>query len=139
MISPPFSTKKHLMIHQNYLKRLRRVVWGLVLLLIIFFLGGFLDFGAGSLLIIVLLYFGLGIVLNVSVVKSGAKGKLRLYLLLTGISSTVFSLGVTYGIVGIMGYYTINDFLYLSSVIIAFLAFVIGTICSLFWLNKGGS
>ena len=116
--------------------RIKKLVFGLIGLFVIFFLFGFLDIGGMALLITMLLYFAIGVALISYVIKSKARGKLRVYLLIAAISSLVFACGVSYGIMGILRAYRINDSIYISSVTISAIGFIAGGIGSLVLLKS---
>lgn len=122
----------------NKIKRFKRIVYGLIGLFALFFITGFLDLGGKTLLVIILLYFVLGIILNICIFRSKPEGKPRASLLLTGVAVAVFSMGVTYGILGIWGLYPINDIVYLTSVIASWSGFLFGAIWSILELRKRG-
>ena len=124
------------MLNEKNQKGLKRLVYGLITLFILLFLSGILDIGGKLLFALILLYFVLSVAINVLIFKSKPEGKLKVFLLLTGISSVVFSLGIIYGILGIWGFYSINDLIYLSSVIASWIGFMTGALGSIILLKN---
>lgn len=120
------------------LVRLKRVVFGLIAFLSLVFLIGFFSGIKNLFLAPLLFYFFSGLALISMTLKAEVEGKLRVYLLISGFCSVVFTAGVAYGVLGIWGFYDIYDPLYLISVIAAVLGFIVGTIGSLTFLGKTG-
>lgn len=105
----------------------RSIVYGLLSLFILIFVNGFLEWGGKTLLLLSILFFLLGCTLFVLLPP---QGKLRTFLLVTGVSTLGFSTTLVYGVLGIWGYYDIYDPLYLTVGIIFGIGFVIGSIGS---------
>ena len=117
-------------------KHHKSLIYSLLSLFTVFFIAGFLDLNGKLLLSVIFLLFLGAIIFLMSVLGSNTTGKMRTWYLTTAIAAIVFSLGVSYGILGIWGYFEINDLIYVGSVAIAMIGFLAGTIGSLIFSHK---
>lgn len=124
--------------NEKNIRRIKIIVYGLVVSFILIFINGFLSLGGKSLLAFDLLYFVLGVTLLLQIFKSDVEGKLKGLLLLTGFSSLGFSAGIAYGVFGIWGFYSINNPIYLGLTIVSWIGFIIGVIGSFVLLKNEG-
>ena len=113
----------------------KRVLYGL-LCSFIFFCGiGFFEVGGKVLLgsLVPLLLFAIFL----AFITPGIEPKpLRNYLWLTLLGALGFTAGVAYGIMGIWGWYEVDNKIYLGSVMLSWAAFLLGLIESFVHLRK---
>ena len=112
----------------NWLKRL---VYGLVVLFILILL----PFGVVSLPLS-LVYILLGIVLIFLTLKSEVKGKLKVFLLLTGFSSAGLLLGLLHGFLEVWGLDTLQVVFFYIGVVVSPIIFLIGAVGSIVLFKK---
>ena len=105
-------------------------------LFILFFVVGFLDLGGWLLLTLMVPFLFLAIVLLILALKIKQPNPSIGWIMVTAIAAIIFSLGMSYGIFGIWGYYEINDYLYVSNVGISLVGFLIGAAGSLYFLHR---
>ena len=117
-------------------RKLKRLVIGLAVLFILFYLIGFLSEIENLFLLPLIPFLLLGIYLIQQTFVLSIEGKLKMFLLLTGFSSLLFSIGVMYGVMGIWGFYTIVDAVYLIALITSMSGFIIGMTRSLSLLKN---
>ena len=119
------------------LRRLKRIVYGLVVLYILLELSSFtppnLAFLGYSIL---LLYFLSGVTLTVLTLKSEVEGRLKVLLFVTGCSSVVFSVSILNGFLAVSGFYTFPEVLYFITVLVPLTLFLIGAIGSMVVFRK---
>jgi hypothetical protein len=113
---------------------LKRIVYGLVVLFILILL----PLGVVSLPLS-LAYIVLGIILIFLTLKSEVKGKLRVFLLLTGFSSAGLLLGLLHGFLEVWGLDTLQVVFFYIGVVVSPILFLIGAIGSIvLFKRKGG-
>ena len=125
----------------NWNKKLKWNVYLLILAFLLLFSSSFLssyfgDFEKFYSYFKLFLYFAIALVLIRNVSRSEVSGKLRTYLLLTGYSSIVFSIGILSGYLGMGPYVSTNEVLYFLLTIIPFAGFISGVVGSLILLRS---
>jgi len=123
------------MVKKNYTK-INKLFNLLLIAFVLIFINGILNLGGILLFFFTLIFLSIGIRLLYKLLKSKIKGNLKLYLLLTGIGSIIYSFSIFYGTIGIWGLYYINNFIFLSSSIASFGVFSIGVIGTLIILYR---
>ena len=113
----------------------KRILHGLLLFFLIFCAIGFFDVGGkvllGSLVPFVLL------ALFLAFITPGTEPKiLRNYLWLTALGSIAFTAGVAYGVMGIWGWFEVDNKIYLGGVMLSWAAFLLGLIESFVHLRR---
>ena len=111
--------------------KLIRIVYALTVLFILILL----PFGAVSLPLS-LVYILLGIVLIFLMLKSEMKGKLKVFLLLTGFSSAGLVLGLLHGFLEAWGLDTLQVVFFYIGVVVSPIIFLIGVIGSIVLFRK---
>jgi len=113
----------------------KRILYGLLFFFLLFCAIGFFDVG-GKVLLGALLPFVL-LSLLLAFVSPGMKPiALRNYLWLTATGALIFTAGVTYGILGIWGFFEVDNKIYLGTVMLAWAAFLLGLIESFVYLRR---
>ena len=125
--------------NSNEQNLLKRILIGMIAFFALVFLVSLIPKAENVFLLPLLFFFLLGLSLMYKSSSSKPEGRLKSFLWVTGISSLVFSLGLLYGVLGMWGYYDINDPLFLGSVIAGVLAFIIGAIGTLLLLKTNTS
>ena len=116
-------------------KKNLRILKKMIYVLIILFIINFLPLGVVSLFLSVI-YIALGIVLIVLTSRSEVKGKLKVFLLLTGFSSAGLLLGLIHGFLEIWGFDVLQVVFFYTGVIISPIIFLIGAIGSIILFRK---
>ena len=111
--------------------KLIRIVYALTVLFILILL----PFGVVSLPLS-LVYILLGIVLIFLTLKSKVKGRLKVFLLLTGFSSAGLLLGLLHGFFEVWGLDTLQVVFFYIGVVVSPILFIIGVIGSLVILRR---
>jgi len=114
---------------------IKRILYGLLLFFLIFFFIGFFNVG-GKVLLGTLIPFVLLALFLFFIIPGIETAPLRNYLWLTAIAAVVFSGGVAYGILGVWGFFEIDNRVYLGSVMLAWAGFLLGLIESFIHLKK---
>jgi|GEM_PF-2679802 len=114
---------------------IKRILYGLLLFFLIFFIVGFFDVG-GKVLLGTLIPFVLLALFLFFIIPGIETPVLKKYLWLTAIAAVVFSGAVAYGVLGIWGFFEIDNRVYLGSVILAWAGFLLGLIESFIHLKK---
>ncbi|NND15188.1 MAG: hypothetical protein HKN89_02545 [Eudoraea sp.] len=114
---------------------IKRILYGLLLFFLIFFIVGFFNVG-GKVLLGTLIPFVLLSLFLLFVIPGLETLALKNYLWLTAIAAIVFSGGVAYGILGIWGFFEVDNRIYLGTVMIAWAGFLLGLIESFIHLKK---
>ena len=118
--------------------RLQKVlIYFLLGFFLLFFVVGFLDLGGWVMISVLAPFLFLSIVLLTAGLMIKRPNQSKSFIIGTGISGIIFSLGVTYGIFGIWGYYEINDMVYIGNVMLSFIGFLMGATGSLYFMPKG--
>ena len=113
----------------------KRILYGLLLFFILFCAIGFFDVG-GKVLLGSLAPFML-LALFLAFINPGIKPLiLRNYLWLTALGAFGFTAGVAYGVMGIWGWFEVDNKIYLGTVILAWGFFLLGLIESFVHLRK---
>ena len=108
-----------------------RMIYGLIVLLILVFAAGFIP-GRNNLFILPLvMYAVLAAVLLTKTIALPPDGVHKVILLIAGTSALAFSISVTYSVLGIKGYYPINDVLYIGGAITSLIVFLASAIASI--------
>jgi hypothetical protein len=111
------------------LKKLKRIVY---ILIIIFIINSFVPPHLGAIsLSISLIYIALGIVLIILTLKSKVNGKLKVFLLLTGLSSAGTILGILHGFLEVLNLEILSIIFFYIAVIVSPILFLIATIGSI--------
>ncbi len=114
---------------------IKRILYGLLLFFLIFFIVGFFDVG-GKVLLGTLIPFVLLALFLFFIIPGIETPVLKNYLWLTAIAAVVFSGAVAYGVLGIWGFFEIDNRVYLGSVMLAWAGFLLGLIESFIHLKK---
>ena len=114
---------------------IKRILFGLLLFFLIFLIVGFFDVG-GRVLLGTLIPFVLLALFLFFIIPGLETPVLKSYLRLTAIAAVVFSAGVAYGVLGIWGFFVIDNRVYLGSVMLAWAGFLLGLIESFIHLRK---
>ena len=114
---------------------IKRILYGLLLFFLIFFIVGFFDVG-GKVLLGTLIPFVLLALFLFFIIPGIETPVLKKYLWLTSITAVVFSGGVAYGVLGIWGFFEVDNRVYLGSVMLAWAGFLLGLIESFIHLKK---
>ena len=123
---------------EKNLRRLKRIVYGLIALFILLMLSSFVPFWVNLIYLFIFLYFIFGVSLIVLTLKSEVDRKLRVFLLLTGFSSIGFAASIINGFLAMSGFYTFPEVLYFISTLAPMAGFIIGAIGSIVLFRKGG-
>lgn len=113
----------------------KRILYGLLIFFLGFCVIGFFEVG-GRVLLGSLVPFLLLALFLFFVTPGIAPVKLRNYLLLTALGAIGFTAGVTYGVMGIWGWYEVDNKIYLGSVMLSWAAFLLGLIESFVHMRK---
>lgn len=116
--------------------KIKKFFYALLVVFILIFINGFLNLGGNFLLIFSLIFLIFGSLLIFQTFKTKIKGKFKVYLLLTGFGSILYSISIIYGIFGIRGFYSINSHIYLTTTILSFGAFSFGVIATFLYFKK---
>jgi hypothetical protein len=111
--------------------KLIRIIYALIMLFIL----NLLPLGMVSLPLS-LVYILLGIVLIFLTLKSEVKGRLKVFLLLTGFSSAGLLLGLLHGFLEVWGLDTLQTVFFYIGVVVSPIIFLIGVIGSIILLNN---
>jgi hypothetical protein len=110
-----------------------RIIYALIVLFIL----NFLPLGMVSLPLSIV-YIVLGIVLIVLTLKSEVKGKFKVFLLLTGLSSAGLLLGLFHGFLEVWGFNTLQVIFFYMGVVGSPIIFLIGAIGSIVLFKRTG-
>lgn len=113
----------------------KRILYGMLFFFLLFCLIGFFDVGGrvllGSLVPFILL------ALFLAFISLGTEPHvLRNYLWLTALGAFGFTAGVAYGVMGIWGWFDVDNKIYLGAVILSWASFLLGLIESFVHLRK---
>jgi len=114
---------------------IKRILYGLLLFFLIFLIVGFFNVG-GKVLLGTLIPFVLLALFLFFIIPGMESPVLKNYLWLTAITAVIFSAGVAYGVLGIWGFYEIDNRVYMGSVMLAWAGFLLGLIESFVHLKK---
>lgn len=114
---------------------IERLLYGLLLFFLIFFIVGFFNVG-GKVLLGTLIPFVLLSLFLFFIIPGLETPVLKNYLWLTAIAAVVFSASVAYGVLGIWGFFEVDNRVYLGSVMLAWAGFLLGLIESFIHLRK---
>lgn len=117
-------------------KRLKYFFYGLLVSFCLVFINGFFEFGGKSLLVVISLFLISAIVLLIQTLKSTIKGNLKAFLTIASCAAIGYSIGVIYGVLGIWGYYKINDLFFFGAVIISLMCFTVGSLGTIISFRK---
>jgi hypothetical protein len=115
----------------SHINQLKKIIYALIILFIL----NLLPLGMVSLPLS-LVYILLGIVLIFLALKSEAKGKLKVFLLLTGFSSAGLLLGLLHGFLEVWGFNILHLIFFYIAVFVAPILFLIGAIGSIILFRK---
>lgn len=113
----------------------KRILYGMLLFFIIFFVIGFFNVG-GRVLLASLVPFALLALFLAFVTPAVQPIVLRNYLWLTAFGAVFFTAGVAYGVLGIWGLFKVDNKIYLGTVLLSWAAFLLGLIESFVHLRK---
>lgn len=113
----------------------KRILYGMLFFFLLFCLIGFFEVGGrvllGSLVPFILL------ALFLAFISPGTEPHvLRNYLWLTALGAFGFTAGVAYGVMGIWGWFDVDNKIYLGTVILSWALFLLGLIESFVHLRK---
>ena len=113
----------------------KRILYGLLFFFLVFCVIGFFNVG-GKVLLGLLAPFML-LALFLAFINPGIEPPtLRNYLWLTAIGAFAFTAGVAYGVMGIWGWFEVDNKIYLGTVMLAWAAFLLGLIESFVHLRR---